>query len=301
MQKNVPQKKLLDPATIERAERLGLQAKMIVEGYMAGEHRSPYRGFAIEFAQHRQYTPGDDTKHLDWKVLGKSDRYYIKQYEQETNFIAHVVLDGSRSMQYGSGSDTKFEYAKRLAACLCYLVLLQRDATALAIVDETIQTYLTRTDNLASIHKILAALAGFEPTGATNLPVVLTDLARQVKRKGIFIVISDFFDDVEQTFRSIQHLRFNGHEVIVFHVLDPYELTFPLEGNVEFLPLEDGQRIVVRPAEIKRAYLTEFKAFLESVISACERNRCDYVRVDTSHRLHETLSGYLAFRQRTRK
>src|SRR5438477_6115490 len=143
---------LLDPQAIQRAELLGLQARQIVEGYMAGEHKSPYRGFAIEFAQHREYVPGDDTRHLDWKVLGRTDRYYIKQYEQETNYVAHILIDGSESMKYGSGTVTKFDYARTMAACLAYLILLQRDAAALAVFDNSLRNYLPRTDSLASIH-----------------------------------------------------------------------------------------------------------------------------------------------------
>src|SRR6266498_6135873 len=154
---------LLDPVAISRAESLGLQARYVVEGYMAGEHKSPYRGFAIEFAQHREYTHGDDTRHLDWKVLGRTDRYYIKQYEQETNYVANILLDGSESMKYGSGKVTKFHYGKMMAACLAYLILNQRDAAALALFDTAMSDYSPRSDNMATIHKLMSKLAGFEP------------------------------------------------------------------------------------------------------------------------------------------
>src|SRR5881227_2861337 len=153
---------LLDPEAINRAEALGLHARYVVEGYMAGEHKSPFRGFAIEFTQHREYVPGDDTRHLDWKVLGRTDRYYLKQYEQETNYVAHIVLDGSESMKYGSGSITKLHYGKMMAACLAYLILLQRDAVALGIFDQTVRTYLPRMGNLGAIHNIMTTLAGFD-------------------------------------------------------------------------------------------------------------------------------------------
>src|SRR5690349_20513798 len=185
---------LLDPQTISRAEALGLEARYVVEGYMAGEHRSPYRGFAIGFAQHREYTHGDDTRHLDWKVLARTDRYYIKQYEQETNYVAHILLDGSESMKYGSGKLTKLQYGKMMAACLAYLILHQRDAVALGLFDQTLKDYAPRSDNKASIHDLMTRLAAFEPREQTNIAGVLHDMARQLRRKGIIIIISDFFD-----------------------------------------------------------------------------------------------------------
>jgi hypothetical protein len=201
---------LLDPIAISRAESLGLNARFIVEGYMAGEHKSPYRGFAVEFAQHREYTHGDDPRHLDWKVLGRTDRYYIKQYEQETNYVAHLLLDGSESMRYGSGKITKLHYGKMMAACLAYLILHQRDAAAFALFDTTVRDYTPRSDNLATIHNLMAKLAQFEPKEQTNIAAVLHDMARQIRRKGIVIVISDFFDDEQKVLDGIQHLRFGG-------------------------------------------------------------------------------------------
>src|SRR5438309_5375751 len=192
-----PPNVLLDPLAIQKAESLGLHARFIVEGYMAGEHKSPFRGFAVEFAQHREYVPGDDTRHLDWKVLGRTDRYYIKQYEQETNYVAHILIDGSESMKYGSGAVTKFDYARTMAACLAYLILLQRDAVAVGMFDTAVKGYLPRTDNMSSIHNIMRVLTSFAPTEKTSIPAVLNEMARQVKRRGIFVLMSDFFDDIE--------------------------------------------------------------------------------------------------------
>src|SRR5512136_650425 len=221
---------LLDPVAISRAESLGLHARFIVEGYMAGEHKSPYRGFAVEFAQHREYTHGDDLRHLDWKVLGRTDRYYVKQYEQETNYVAHLLLDGSESMKYGSGQLTKLHYGKMIAACLASLILPQGDAVALALFDTAVRDYTPRSDNLGSIHKLMTKLAAFEPKEQTNIGTVLHDMAHQIRRKGIVVIISDFFDDEQKVLDGIQHLRFGGNEVIVLHVMDPYELEFPFVG-----------------------------------------------------------------------
>lgn len=290
---------LLDPAAISRAETLGLNARFVVEGYMAGEHKSPYRGFAIEFAQHREYTHGDDPRHLDWKVLGRTDRYYIKQYEQETNYVANLLLDGSESMRYGSGKLTKLHYGKMMAACLGYLILHQRDATALGLFDTTVRDYAPRSDNLATIHNLMARLAAFEPKEQTNIGVVLHEMARQIRRKGLVIVISDFFDDEAKVLEGIQHLRFGGNEVVVFHLMDPYELEFPFTGQVEFDGLENIAKIQTRPSEIRKSYLREVETFRQRLREGCERNNCHYTLVNTSQPLHEVLSAYLAFRLRT--
>jgi uncharacterized protein (DUF58 family) len=288
---------LLDPEAIQQAEYLGLQARTIVEGYMAGAHKSPFRGFAVEFAQHREYVPGDDTRHLDWKVLGRSDRYYIKQYEQETNFVAHLLLDGSASMKYGSGRVAKIDYAKVMAACLAYLVLLQRDATAVTLFDEKPQEHFPRTDSLGKIHAICALLSRFAPSEKTSIATTMEDLARKTRRRGIVILISDLMDDEEKIVRGIQHLRFAGHEVIVFHVLDPYELKFPFNGTVEFVGLEQQGKVLTRPAEIRKSYLAEFGAFLDRMRLACERNGCPYIRIATDQPWHEMLTAYLGTRQ----
>jgi uncharacterized protein (DUF58 family) len=297
MQKDAPHNKLLDPAAIQSAEHLGLQARQIVEGYMAGGHKSPFRGFAIEFSQHREYVAGDDLRHLDYKVLGRTDRYYIKQYEQETNYVGHILVDGSASMKYGSGRVTKFDYARMIAAVLAYLILLQRDAASLSVFDTQVRAFHPRTDSMASIHNLMAILAGFVPGQPTNISTVLHDMARQVKRRGIVIVISDFFDEVDDALKGIQHLRFSGSEVIVFHVLDPYELEFPFKGTVEFQGLESDEKLLTRPADLKKSYLREFNAFVEKLRDGCERNGCNYVQVNTIQPWHEVLSGYLATRQ----
>jgi uncharacterized protein (DUF58 family) len=294
-----PANNLLDPQTIQHAESLGLHARFIVEGYMAGEHKSPFRGFAVEFTQHREYVPGDDLRHLDWKVLGRTDRYYLKQYEQETNYVAHILLDGSESMKYASASLSKLHYGKMIAACLSYLILNQRDAAAVTLFDTTTRHHIPRTSNLATLHTIMDMLAAFDPTQPTNIAAVLHDTAGQIKRKGIVILISDLFDDEDKILQGLQHLRFGGNEVIVFHTLDPCELTFPFKGTVEFDGLENIPKILTRPREIRNTYLKEFDAFRHRLKQGCERNNVHYVPVNTAHPLHEVLSGYLAFRLKT--
>jgi uncharacterized protein (DUF58 family) len=288
---------LLDPEAISRGEALGLMARRVVEGYRVGEHRSPFRGFAIEFAQHREYTAGDDIRHLDWKVLGRSDRYYIKQYEQDTNYVAHVVLDGSKSMDYGSGKITKLHFAKALAACLSYLILLQRDAVALALFDTETREYIPRTDNLGKIHHIMNRLASFDATEGTGIGRAVEQISHKARNRGIVILISDVFDDEEGFSKALQLLRFSGHEVILFHVLDPYELTFPFTGTWKLLGLEELTEIQTSPADIRKSYLKNFDAFRERVRTTCEKFNTHYVLADTSKSLAEVLSGYLAFRR----
>jgi uncharacterized protein (DUF58 family) len=294
-----PANVLLDPLAIQKAEALGLHARFIVEGYMAGEHKSPFRGFAIEFTQHREYVPGDDTRHLDWKVLGRTDRYYLKQYEQETNYVANILLDGSESMKYGSGSITKLDYGKMMAACLSYLILRQRDAVAVSVFDTQVRGSVPRTGNMASIYTIMSVLAGFNPVEQTSIGNVLHETAGQIKRKGIVIIISDLFDDEDRIMSGIQHLRFGGNEVILFHTMDPFELEFPFSGLVEFDGLEKTGKIMTRPRDIRKSYLREVEAFRTRLREGCERNNVHYVLVNTGQPLHEVLSGYLSFRRRT--
>jgi uncharacterized protein (DUF58 family) len=234
-------------------------------------------------------------------VLGRSDRYYIKQYEQETNYVAHLLLDGSESMKYGSGKVSKLDYGRVMAACLAYLVLLQRDAVAVGIFDASMREYQPRTDSLAKIHQICQTLAGFVPTEQTAISGVLSDLARKARRRGIVILISDLLDDEEKVLQGIQHLRFAGHEVIVFHVLDPYELTFPFKGTVEFHGLEQQGKVLTRPAEVRASYLAEFNAFLNRIRLGCERQGCPYVRISTEQPWADVLSAFLATRMHRRR
>lgn len=290
---------LLDPQAVSRGEALGILARLVVEGYRVGEHRSPFQGFAIEFAQHREYTMGDDPRHLDWKVIGRTDRYYIKQYKQDTNFVAHVLVDLSESMAYGSGKVTKMHYAKAMAACLSYLVLMQRDAAAVALFDDEIREYMPRTDNIGKIHHIMHRLAAFEPKQQTRLGQSLLDIARMLKSKGVVFVISDLFDDEEAFQQGIQRIRFSGSEVIVFHVMDPYELDFPMRGTVKFIGLENTGIIQTSPADLRSSYMEQVNAFRTRVKEICERNGCHYVLANTGVPLAETLTAYLVFRQKS--
>jgi uncharacterized protein (DUF58 family) len=301
---------LLDPATINAAEQLGLAARFVVDGYMAGEHKSPFKGFSVEFTQHREYAPGDDTRRLDWKVLARTDRYFLKQYEQETNFVAHLLVDGSESMQYGSGNGRpvkkhpparvcKFDYARAMAACLAYLILRQRDAISVELFDTQSRQTVPRTGTLAGLVNVMATVSGFGPTGTTAIGDVLHAAVARIKRRGIVILISDLLDDEAKILDGLQHLRFAGHEVIVFHTMDPYEWTFPFAGNVEFDGYESPAPLLrTRPSEVRTSYLSELKRFQTSIREGCERNSTHYVPVNTADPLRDVLTSYLVSRNR---
>jgi uncharacterized protein (DUF58 family) len=291
----------LEADILARAEALGLKARSIVEGLRAGDHKSPYRGFSVEFVQHREYVPGDDIRHIDWKSYGRSERYTIKQYEQETNFIGHIVLDASRSMLYGDNGTNKLEYAKLLAASLAYLIIHQRDSATLAVVDTGWRTQLPPSSQSNHVQTILKTLANTLPQEKTAVAPLLHELARRTRRRGLVFLISDCFEDVSGLLDGLRHLRFQGHEVTVFHVLHPDELGFPFEGQIRFEGMEDAQEFLTRPHLIRPAYLRAVQKYLAELRTGCEAQRCDYVLLDTSRPLAEPLAAYLAARMRIRR
>jgi uncharacterized protein (DUF58 family) len=290
----------LQPDVIARAQVLGLKARTIVEGLRVGDHRSPYRGFSVEFVQHREYVPGDDIRHIDWKSYGRSERYTIKQYEQETNFVGHILLDASCSMLYGDGDTNKLEYAKVLAASLAYLIVHQRDSASLSIFDAGWRQQLPASGQPGHVQTILNTLESAEPRDKTAIGPLLHDLAQQVRRRGLVFLISDCFDEPDGLLDGLRHLRFQGHEVTVFHVLHPDELEFPFTGMIKFDGLEDPLQLLTRPQLIRPAYQRALKKYLSDMQAGCERHRCDYVLMNTSRPLDQALTEYLARRQRVR-
>jgi uncharacterized protein (DUF58 family) len=291
----------LESDLLARAELLGIKARTIVEGLRVGEHRSPYRGFSVEFVQHREYVPGDDIRHIDWKVYGRSERYTIKQYEQETNFIGHILLDASRSMLYGEGDSNKLAYAKLLAAVLGYLIVHQRDSASLAIFDDKWRTILPPSSQPGHVTAMLRALESAVPRDKTSIGPLLHEVADKIRRRGLVFLISDCFDDVPALLYGLRHLRFQGHEVTVFHVLHHDELDFPFEGMVRFEGLEDLDKYLTRPPLIRPAYLRALQAFLRELQTGCEADQCDYVLLDTSRPLSDALGEYLARRLRVKR
>jgi len=290
----------LQPDVIARAQALGLKARGIVEGLRVGDHKSPYRGFSVEFVQHREYVPGDDPRHIDWKSYGRSERYTIKQYEQETNFIGHLLVDASRSMLYSEGDANKLEYAKLLAATLAYLIIHQRDSASLGIFDAGWRFRLPPSSQPGQMQTILRSLESTQPQEKTAIGPLLHELAQQARRRGLVFLISDCLDELDGLLGGLQHLRFQGHEVTIFHVLHPDELGFPFEGMTKFDAMEERFHLLTRPHLIRPAYLRALRAFLKDLQAGCEANRCDYVLMDTSKPLAETLTEYLARRLRVK-
>jgi len=289
----------LQPEILSRAEALGLKARQLVEGLRVGDHKSPYKGFSVEFVQHREYVPGDDIRHIDWKSYGRSERYTIKQYEQETNYIAHILLDNSNSMRYGAGDSNKLEYAKLLAASLSYLIIRQRDSVGLRVFNTGWAAELPPSSQLGHINTICHTLEATRAGEKTSIGPLLDQVADRVGRRGIIVLISDCFDEVEPVLKGLRHLRFRGHEVVLFHVLHKDEVEFPLDGNIRFIGLEGFEELMTRPHLLKPAYLRVVGQYLEDLQRGCDGSGVDYVRLVTNRPLSAALGEYLVRRLQT--
>jgi len=292
--------KYLDPKVLAKITRLDLQARLVVEGFVSGMHRSPFHGFSVEFASHREYVPGDDIKHIDWKVQAKTDRYYIKQYVEETNLKATFLVDASESMHYGhdGGRDglNKYRYAAAAAASLAFLLLQQQDAVGLAVFDEELRTYLPALAHPSQIKTFVHALATNEPKAKTSLEPICHSLAEKIARRGIICVVSDLFTDIDGLMHGLEHFRHYGHEVMVLHIMDEDELTFPFQGNTMFRGLEDTGRLLVEPRALREGYLAAMENFCRDVQRRCIANRIDYKRISTADHLDAALLAFLAAR-----
>lgn len=287
---------LLQPDTLARAEALGLAARQVVEGLRVGDHKSPYRGFSVEFVQHREYVPGDDIKHIDWKSYARSDRYTIKQYEQETNFVGHLLVDTSNSMRYGDGNQSKLAYAKLLAASLAYLIVKQRDSVTLRLFDSRWRGELPASSQMSHIQTICHTLESAKAADKSGMGQLLEEFAERVTRRGIVFLISDCFDDMEPLLNGLSHLRFRGHEVILFHIVHRDEIEFPLDGNVRFIDLEGSEQLMTRPHLLRPAYLRAVEQFLLELSKGCSRSRVEYVQLPTDQPLKTVLANYLVRR-----
>jgi uncharacterized protein (DUF58 family) len=290
--------KYLDPRTLARLEGLELRARLIVEGYVSGVHRSPFHGFSIEFAEHREYVPGDDLRHVDWKVFGKTDKVYLKQYEEETNLVSYLLLDTSESMQYRSEGTalSKLEYAQCVAASLSYLVLQQQDSVGLVTFDNEVRALVRASSNPSHLRQLLHVMEQTVPQRKTSTGPIFHDLAERLKKRGIVIILSDLFDDVNSMLAGLKHFRHRRHEVIVFHVLDPAEIDFPFQRTTLFKGLEQLPEVLTDPRSLRKAYLEEFAAFVRQVKQGCRAQRVDYVQLRTDQPLDVALSSYLASR-----
>lgn len=288
----------LDPAVVARIGTLELKARVIVEGFLQGLHRSPFRGLSVEFAEYRPYLPGDDIASIDWKVYARSDRYYVKTYEHETNLPCYLLVDVSRSMAYGSGEVTKLQYGSYLAAALAYLLRRQRDAVGLLAFDADVVTQLPPSARPGHLRALLAALERLEPGGSSDFTRPLERVAQAITRRGIVIVMSDLLDDPEHVIRGLRYIRSRGTEVVVFHLLDPAELSFTFDRPVRLRDLESGREVLVSPQAARPAYLEKIQALIGRYREALRGHNIDYCLVETSRPLDAVLLEYLAMRGR---
>jgi len=286
----------LDPAVLDRLQGLSLVARTVVEGFMAGHHRSPQRGSSVEFAQHRQYVPGDELRRLDWKIFARSDRLVVKEFVAETNFSCHLLVDASESMAFGSQRWTKLDYARWCAASLAHLVIRQRDAAGLVLFDQEVRDKVPPRTGVQQEQEMLHALEQAQPRGATGVGGVLSWLATRLRRRGIVAVFSDFFDQEELLIEGVRRLIFGGHEPILFQVLDPQELEFDYSGLLRLDGLEGLGRMKVDPRAIRSAYREELLAHRERLARAARALSCDFVPLLTDTPLDVALSTYLAHR-----
>lgn len=290
--------KYLDPQMLAKLQGLELRARSIVEGYVSGVHRSPFHGFSIEFAEHREYSPGDDLRFVDWKVFGKTDKIYLKQYEEETNLVSYLLLDTSESMRYQSEGTplSKLEYAQCVAAALSYLVLQQQDSVGLATFDSEVRSLVRPSSNPSHFKQLVHVMEHAEPQRKTRTGPIFHDLAERLKRRGLVLILSDLFDDVQSMLAGLKHFRHRRHDVIVFHVLDPAELDFPFRQTTLFRGMEQLPDVLTDPHALRQAYLAEFGKFLQAVRKGCRGQRVDYVLLRTDQSLEVALSSYIASR-----
>lgn len=296
-----PTSTYLTPETVAKLGSMELRARLVVEGFITGLHRSPFHGFSAEFSEHRQYRHGDELKHIDWKIYGRSDRYYVKQYEDETNLRATVCVDMSASMNYASeGNVTKFQYATFLAAALSYLVLQQRDAAGLALYNTDVQTFLPPRSKQSYVRELIRALEGAVPSSGTGTSVALHHVAEKLGRRGLVIIISDCLDQPESILHALRHFRHDQHEVLMLHVLDPREVDFHLGSAAVFRDMETGQELTTHPQQLQRSYQVAVDEFCQRIKRGCHAQNIDYVRITTDQPFDAALREYLVKRQSIR-
>ncbi len=289
-------RKYLDPDIISRLRGLELRARKVSAGFISGMHRSAYHGFSVEFADYRQYVPGDDLRYIDWKIFGRADRLYVKEYEEETNLRCNILLDASASMAYGGDGVSKFEYACKLAASLAYLLVGQQDAPGLVTFDSRIRTKLPPHTGRGHLSTLLETLEKTAPEQQTDVKVLFHRLAEELRKRSMIILISDLLADLDDVAGGLEHMAYAGHELIVLHVLDDTEWNLPFIENILFEGLEEDDRLLVDPQSLRTSYLAAVERFVARVQSVCLKHHADYVPVNTSDPLDAVLCGYLARR-----
>ncbi len=292
-----PAESPLDPTALARFGRLELIARLVVEGVMSGLHRSPFKGFSVEFAEHRQYGPGDEIRHIDWRAFGKTDRYFVKEYEEETNLKAYLVVDSSGSMGYAGRTHSKFEHARRLAASLAYLMISQRDAVGLITFDDDVRAMIPPRTAAGHFSVLCKALEDTKTGGETPLSKILHALAERIRRRGLVVILSDGFDQVDALTASLRHLRHRRHEVLFLHTIAPEEEEFPFRRAARFRNLERlDHQLRIDPLALRAAYLERFETFCRTVKEQVQAMGADYHRASTAEPIETTLLNYLSTR-----
>jgi uncharacterized protein (DUF58 family) len=292
-------RKYLQPDVVAQLSSMELRARLVVEGFITGLHKSPYHGFSVEFTEHRPYMPGDDIRSIDWKAYGKTDRYYIKQFEEETNLKSHLLIDASMSMAYASpGHIKKIEYASYVAAALAYLMVEQRDAVGLTVYDEEVRTYLPPRGTKLYLQQILKTLEGITPGKKTGTASSLHIIAERMKRRGLVILLSDLFDDIDDVTNALKHFRHRGNEVIVLHTLDPMERSFAFGEDALFTDMETKEEMMTQPWHIQQTYQEALQEFVGTLERKCRENSIEYVLLDTATPFDKALFEYLSKRKR---
>jgi uncharacterized protein (DUF58 family) len=288
----------LDPAIVARLGTIDLKAKTIVEGFLTGLHRSPFKGFSVEFAEYRQYLPGDDLATLDWKIYARTDRHVVKKFEEETNVECHILLDVSRSMGYGSHEVTKLQYASYLAGALAYLMNRQRDAVGLLTFDDRIRELVPSSARPGHLKAVLLTLERLTLGTRTDIAKPLSDLVQAIRKRGLVVLISDLLDDPDRIIEGLKHFRYRGTDVVVFQVLDPHELTFPFDRAARFRDVESDEEVVAVPAAVRDTYKARLDAMVSNFRTVLGQNGIDYTLLDTSQPLETALLAYLQTRRR---
>ena len=294
----VDKRKYLRPETVALLNSMSLRARLVVEGYIIGHHRSPYHGFSVEFAEHRSYGPGDEIKHIDWKLFGKTDRLYVKRYEEETNLRAHIILDTSKSMLYSSAEVSKLSYANSLAASLSYLMINQQDAVGIAKFSEKIDTFIPPKARPSHLNLVLSQLDDKDSGNDTQIGMVLHELADRIKKRGMVILISDLLDKPENIMKGLKHFRHQNQEVIVFHIQDRKESEFDFDTRTKFFDMETGEEIVTEPWHIRSNYNELISKLESNYKSNCRENLIDYVPLFTDQSLDIGITEYLIKRSK---
>ena len=277
---------------------ISMKAKLVVEGYIIGQHRSPYHGFSVEFSEHRSYEPGDEVKHIDWKLYGKTNRLYVKRYEEETNLRAHLILDTSKSMSYTSNKVSKLDYGSYLLAALSYLMISQQDAAGVVLFDEKIRSFIPPKSTPSHLNTLLNILDAPKPGNDTKIESVLHQMAERINKRGLVIIISDLLDEPKNVFKGLKHFRHRKQEVILFHILDRNELEFEFENRTKFVDMESGEEITTDPWHIKNDYKNLILDLQKYYKRNCRLNKIDYVPLYTDDSLDKGLSEYFNKRQR---